>query len=226
MEHEDKIKHYMDLDYQAKVKKINGKFFVRIPELSLAQEGTDLSKVYSELESEKEKYFRLVMENDAEDEIILPQNKKRASPSLFNPFLADIMTFATKTVLLFAILFGGVYAGVSLFGERIIFTVKQSFGEMTSQMATNLSSRVRSETYNLVSGLFNKPDALIKAIDASTNITPSTTPEEKMALRTRFIMKRFAPIWDEIKRIEACKARNQKNCMEFTLKETNKAKKL
>ena len=77
MENSGDISYLMSLKYDTVVKKTKERFILIIPELALISEDGKLDNAYKKLESEKEKFFQYVVENDLQHTIIEPERQKK-----------------------------------------------------------------------------------------------------------------------------------------------------
>ena len=86
----------MKKNYNIILKKINDRYYLFIPELSLIAESKNLSIAYKNLEKEKRKYFTQVLELNAQETIREPL------PIVIRKKLfVDLLTFFLKAVIIF-----------------------------------------------------------------------------------------------------------------------------
>ena len=94
------LSYFMGLKYNAILKKQNGSYFLFIPELSLIVEGKTPDDVCKKLESEKEEYFRRVIELNAQDTV-----KEPVAVVLRKRLFLDLISFFSKALIVLICLF-------------------------------------------------------------------------------------------------------------------------
>ena len=98
------LEYYKKLQYEVITKKRKNRFEVIIPELAIIEEDESLEKAYEKLESEKEKYFQEMIENDYQDYIKEPEGEK-----IKKEYIPGLTNYLKKlTITLIIVIFLGI----------------------------------------------------------------------------------------------------------------------
>ncbi len=103
---EKNLEYFKSLKYDILVRRGKDKFTLFIHQLCLFAEDENLEKAYEKLESEKEKYFRQIIEYNYQDHIVEPEPKgsKNQERNFWNlvPFFVKLAVITTVVVVLLA----------------------------------------------------------------------------------------------------------------------------
>ncbi|OGD63369.1 hypothetical protein A2160_02700 [Candidatus Beckwithbacteria bacterium RBG_13_42_9] len=126
--------YYMKLNYSVLLKKTKKSYYLFIPELSLIAEDKNLNTAYKKLEEEKRKYFKQILELNAQETI-----KEPLPIVIKNKLLAELVTFFLKTVIVLALLFILFVASFPFF-RQIPNLALNSLIQFSNKATTNLKN--------------------------------------------------------------------------------------
>ena len=129
---QEKLEYLNSIQYNVSVKEKNNKFFLIIPELSIIAVGADLTKVYEDLNSQKQKYFTRLLASDSEEQIILPSSFENVKKT-FN----DLKIFIYKMLIILMVLTLTISFTGALLSNKIA-----SVPERLSDSATRITKNI------------------------------------------------------------------------------------
>lgn len=163
------IDHYMGLSYDTRMKKINNKYILSIPELCLVADGEDLKETNDSLEKKKSEYFLKMIDNDLENDIIEPGHNGEGTlgASLF-PF------FIKLTVII--VLFGGI-------SSYTYISVNSALRKLSGTKVLNYVTDTKALMLEDIVSIGDWPDDKVK----------------RRAMHVNKIVEKLKPIADELK---------------------------
>lgn len=96
---EKTLEYFRNLKYDVVIRKNKDKYILYIREIGLFGEDEILEKAYEKLEFEKEKYFQKMIENDFQDHIGEPEERK-----IRKTFFGDLAPFFVKLIVILLVL--------------------------------------------------------------------------------------------------------------------------
>ena len=168
------LEYYKKLQYEVITKKRKNRFEVIIPELAIIEEDESLEKAYEKLESEKEKYFQEMIENDYQDYIKEPEGEK-----IKKEYIPDLTNYLIKlTITVLVIIFLGVVG------------MKVTLDKVEHETRSILSIRPENILRELLDGSCRIRDIISSISDER---------QEEIRLEVRKTIKQIKPFFDEFK---------------------------
>ena len=188
--HKD-LEYFRKLQYEVLVKKVKRRFIVFIRELAMVEEDESLDKAYEKLESQKEKYFQEMIENEYQDYIKGPKGRKIVKTSIFN--ISDLTNYLIKLTITAVIIAILGFVGMRVTLEKVrhetqnIVNIVDEFKRAKRSYIDNAPEIIIGQSRNLarrlIIGIDNMPDE----------------KKEKRRLILREAIKQAKPFFDEFR---------------------------